>query len=141
MFQDLKGNASIAFNNIYFSVSILNRVRPNKAMIDFEKPNLSWVETILYARLSDSIWPTSYFEYDQLRLSIITTNVLNLNIFINSVSPGLLSLHWLRHLPSLSSPACFAGSQGFTDCHIRVKVKCRKEVGHTQSVGHNSQSS
>ena len=70
---------------------------------------------------------TPDFEYDRLRLSFITTNVLNLKTHLNNVEidfkqcgqlgqapqPGWLWLYKLGHLTSL------AHSQGFIKCYTK----------------------
>ena len=94
------------------------------------------------------------FKYDRLRLGIITTNVLNLKMLLNSLEilfkqygwlgqvrqVSSLCLHWLGHLPSLASPACFARCQDIFECYTKglVPYGVRSySIGPPQkSVGH-----
>ena len=83
--------------------------------------------------MCDQLKITNLTDYDQLSLSIITTNVISLKMPLNSVeiafkhcgrlgqvlSPSSLHSHLLRQLPSLASLTHFAHSQAFTECYTK----------------------
>ena len=76
------------------------------------------------------------FNYDRLRLSIITNWVLKLKLFCNSVEIASKPCGWLASLAPLAVKVLLNTTQK-AKCHSKTVCHLQSGVGHLQSeVGH-----